>query len=131
MQYTPMHNMQMTISEKLKREMNRVGVTQYSLEKLSTVPQPTIQRILKGSDPKASTIIKLANALGVPSSALLDDAIVLSEIKGVDEDKQIYDVGLINPSVKLLINTINSRKLKKEEIKLIEAVSDLISKDSN
>jgi transcriptional regulator with XRE-family HTH domain len=40
--------------------------TQYSLERKSGVPQPTIQRILRGTtlDPGVGTLKKLANAMG-------------------------------------------------------------------
>lgn len=71
--------MDMAIAENLRAEMERAQVTQYALEKLSGVPQPTIQRILKGSDPKASTVNKLAAALHISPSKLLSNDKDISE----------------------------------------------------
>ncbi|QDP47103.1 MAG: hypothetical protein Tp1111SUR522732_41 [Prokaryotic dsDNA virus sp.] len=64
--------MNMAIKQYLKEEMNKAHITQYALEKISGVPQPTIQRILKGSDPKVSTVKKLAQALNVSTGSLIE-----------------------------------------------------------
>jgi transcriptional regulator with XRE-family HTH domain len=130
-QYTHVHNMHMSISKNLQREMDRVGVTQYSLEKLSKVPQPTIQRILKGSDPKASTVKKLAVALGVPSSVILDEGFNSPEIYKIAEKNLDYDSPPIHPLVIKLNMAINSGKLSSDELNLVEALSTVLVKTLN
>lgn len=131
MKYTPVHNMRMSIGDNLQREMDRVGVTQYSLEKLSKVPQPTIQRILKGSDPKASTIKKLAKALGVSSSVILDDGFGAPEFIKVAEVREGYNKQKAHPSVLLIDKAISSGKLTSEELDLVEALSKVLAKALN
>lgn len=68
------HNLGMpTIyAERLGALMKERGENPYSLEKLSKVPQPTIQRILKGTtkNPKADTLLALAVALRTDVSEL-------------------------------------------------------------
>ena len=88
--------MLMDIKEKLEAEMARTGYSQYELAKLSTVPQPTIQRILSGEtiDPKSLTVKKLSLALDVSSSVLLDDA-------GISESKASYEMGLTPDAIDL------------------------------
>lgn len=67
-------NMHMSIKENLKREMDRVGMTQYALEKLSGVKQSSIGRILSGDthSPKEETVRKLAKALNIETGRLMD-----------------------------------------------------------
>jgi|GEM_PF-2319735 len=62
----------MSFKDNLKREMALAGLSQYRLAMLSGVPQPTIQRALKGSNPQSHTIKKLAEAMKIPSSRLVD-----------------------------------------------------------
>jgi transcriptional regulator with XRE-family HTH domain len=60
-------------AELLDAAMKAAGETQYSLSIRSNVPQPTIQRILSGetADPRVSTMVKLASALGCDVSTLM------------------------------------------------------------
>lgn len=132
-QYTRVHNMHMSISKNLQREMDRVGVTQYSLEKLSKVPQPTIQRILKGSDPKASTVKKLAHALGVSSSMLLDGGFGAGTgaTGKASEPPESYNSSAVHPSLELINKAIITGKLGVDELKLLDALSVVLSKSLN
>lgn len=65
----------MVISVRLQKAMNMAGFgTQAALAEASGVPQPTINRILKGvgkRGPETSTVMRLAVACGVPFDWLL------------------------------------------------------------
>lgn len=66
----------MELAERLKRAMmKRDNISQYALAKLSGVPQPTINRILKGlsKEPKRSTLDLLADKLGVSRDWLISE----------------------------------------------------------
>ncbi len=73
------HNQFMEISEfgkRLKKLMAERGeMSQYALSKQSGVPQPTIQRLLKGETkhPSSETLIKLAKALSVDLSLMVQE----------------------------------------------------------
>lgn len=62
------------ISDRLRRKMKEMGLTQYRLWKLSGVSQPTIKRILDGDskEPEKSTVEALAKALGTTYAELYD-----------------------------------------------------------
>ena len=63
------------LKEKLKEERRRVALTQGELAERAGVGINTIVRIETGeiSEPRVSTLRKLANALGVEARDLLDD----------------------------------------------------------
>lgn len=67
--YTPAYSLRMTIAERLDEAMKAAGIpSQNALARLSDIPQPTINRILKGAGkrgPEAHTITRLAEACGV------------------------------------------------------------------
>jgi transcriptional regulator with XRE-family HTH domain len=67
--YTRMYSQDMTIGDRLDKAMKARDVeSQSELARKSTVPQPTINRILKGGGkkgPETETIKKLASALSV------------------------------------------------------------------
>lgn len=63
----------MNIGANLDEAMQARGIeSQKALERLSGVPQPTINRILKGNTPDIGTAKKLADALGVSITWLID-----------------------------------------------------------
>ncbi len=61
-----------TLRKNLEKEMASREWNAYVLSDRSGVPQPTIQRFLKGKigDPRADTVRKLASGLGITESAL-------------------------------------------------------------
>ena len=61
-----------TLRKNLEKEMASREWNAYVLSDRSGVPQPTIQRFLKGKigDPRADTVRKLANGLGITESTL-------------------------------------------------------------
>jgi transcriptional regulator with XRE-family HTH domain len=63
------------LKEKLKEERRRAALTQGELAERASVGINTIVRIETGeiSEPRVSTLRKLANALGVEARDLLDD----------------------------------------------------------
>ena len=63
------------LKEKLKEERRRAALTQGELAERAGVGINTIVRIETGqiSEPRVSTLRKLANALGVEARDLLDD----------------------------------------------------------
>jgi transcriptional regulator with XRE-family HTH domain len=63
------------LKEKLKDERRRAALTQGELAERASVGINTIVRIETGeiSEPRVSTLRKLANALGVEARDLLDD----------------------------------------------------------
>ncbi|MCT9356980.1 helix-turn-helix transcriptional regulator [Acinetobacter baumannii] len=64
----------MGISTNIKRLCRELNINQKELAKLASLPASTISSALKeGSDPRASTIKKIAIALGVSSDMLLFD----------------------------------------------------------
>ena len=70
---TETYDKKMTILRKnLEKEMASREWNAYVLSDRSGVPQPTIQRFLKGKigDPRANTVRKLASGLGITESAL-------------------------------------------------------------
>lgn len=61
------------------------GLSQFQLAKMSGVAQSTISDIERGNiSPTVGTIRKLAKALGVPISALLDDDSLSLNSTGTD-----------------------------------------------
>ena len=89
-----------TLRKNLEKEMMLKSWNAYDLANKSGVPQPTIQRFLKGKigDPRADTVRKLAKGLGTTEAAL----------RGFEE---------IDPPVPLYKNI---EKLNAENRKLIE-----------
>ena len=89
-----------TLRKNLEKEMMLKSWNAYDLANKSGVPQPTIQRFLKGKigDPRADTVRKLAKGLGTTEAAL----------RGFEE---------IDPPVPLYENI---EKLNEENRKLIE-----------
>lgn len=70
---TNMHTCVMTtLRTNLEKEMMLKSWNAYDLSSKSGVPQPTIQRFLKGKigDPRADTVRKLAKGLGITEAAL-------------------------------------------------------------
>lgn len=67
--YTPAYSLRMTISNRLDEAMKAAGIpSQNALARLSEVPQPTINRILKGvgkKGPESHTVVRLAEACNV------------------------------------------------------------------
>lgn len=64
----------MSISANIKRLCRELNINQKELAKLATLPASTVSSALKeGSDPRASTIKKMAIALGVSSDMVLFD----------------------------------------------------------
>jgi phage repressor protein C with HTH and peptisase S24 domain len=67
--YTRTYSLRMTIATRLDEAMSEAGFdSQSALARASSVPQPTINRILKGGGkrgPETQTIIQLANACNV------------------------------------------------------------------
>jgi phage repressor protein C with HTH and peptisase S24 domain len=61
-----------TLRKNLEKEMMLKSWNAYDLANKSSVPQPTIQRFLKGKigDPRAATVRKLAKGLGTTEAAL-------------------------------------------------------------
>ena len=61
-----------TLRKNLEKEMMLKNWNAYDLANKSGVPQPTIQRFLKGKigDPRADTVRKLAKGLGTTEAAL-------------------------------------------------------------
>ena len=61
-----------TLRKNLEKEMMLKSWNAYDLANKSSVPQPTIQRFLKGKigDPRADTVRKLAKGLGTTEAAL-------------------------------------------------------------
>lgn len=78
MTYTRPHNQAMNIetpySLRLRRLIDEIGISQAQLARKSNVPQPTINRILKGVtlQPDVKTLVALGNALGLPNCLLAD-----------------------------------------------------------
>ena len=89
-----------TLRKNLEKEMMLKSWNAYDLANKSGVPQPTIQRFLKGKigDPRADTVRKFAKGLGTTEAAL----------RGFEE---------IDPPVPLYENI---EKLSEENRKLIE-----------
>lgn len=67
--YAPVYSFGMSIGERLDKAMMDAGITSQSeLSRMSSVPQPTINRILKNvgkKGPESETVKKLARALNV------------------------------------------------------------------
>ncbi|MDR8330341.1 helix-turn-helix transcriptional regulator, partial [Acinetobacter baumannii] len=62
----------MSISTNIKRLCRELNINQKELSKLANLPASTVSSALKeGSDPRASTIKKIAIALGVSSDMIL------------------------------------------------------------
>ena len=61
-----------TLRKNLEKEMMLKSWNAYDLANKSGVPQPTIQRFLKGNigDPRADTVRKFAKGLGTTEAAL-------------------------------------------------------------
>ncbi|MFA6051541.1 MAG: LexA family transcriptional regulator [Methylobacter sp.] len=78
-----------TLQEILEEEMTRQRLNDYDLEAKSKVPQPTIQRIRRGkhSDPRSSTVKKLAFGLGLTEAQLRG---IEPRIGQVNDEKQKY-----------------------------------------
>lgn len=133
----------MSVKNNLQREMSSYGdspdgISQYRLSELSGVPQPTIQRILKGSDPKANTIKKLSTALSLPSSALLDDDY---QFGGDREGNGLPDIDfsslmpVASPNTYATLDRIKkaaeSGALSDEDISLLDAISRRFASDKS
>lgn len=84
--YSPAYIQSMSIGDRLDKAMKSAGYkSQTALAKASGVPQPTVNRILKGGGkrgPETETIKRLAGACGVSFTWLMDD----------DNDAQIEKV---------------------------------------
>ncbi len=82
-----------TLRENLDNEMKIRGWNAYDLSERSKVPQPTIQRFLKGGigEPRGDTVRKLAQGLGITEQKLrgFDNGIK-------DEGSQLYSLELAN-----------------------------------
>jgi len=67
--YTHAYSLRMTIANRLDEAMKAAGIpSQNALARLSDIPQPTINRILKGvgkKGPEAHTVVRLAEACNV------------------------------------------------------------------
>jgi phage repressor protein C with HTH and peptisase S24 domain len=67
--YTSAYSLRMTIANRLDEAMKAAGIpSQNALARLSDIPQPTINRILKGvgkKGPEAHTVVRLAEACNV------------------------------------------------------------------
>ena len=73
----------------LQAVLDRLGLSQNAASKLTGVPQPTINRLLRGSDPKGGTIQKLQKGLGCNGDwQLISD---LPYIAGTDSSIIPYD----------------------------------------
>ena len=98
--YPPPYMCPMSIATRLDRLMKAKKVrSQSSLARLSGVPQPTINRILKGQTdtPEFGTVKKLAAALGVQSTWLAEgpgDDPPVSATGAEVPDAQVYDSAL-------------------------------------
>jgi len=79
-----------TLRENLDKRMKLKGWNAYYLSEKSGVPQPTINRFLKGKigDPRTSTIKKLAAALGISEA----------ELRGFENNKNVYSPPNNEPS---------------------------------
>ncbi|VWD22208.1 helix-turn-helix domain-containing protein [Burkholderia contaminans] len=86
-----MYILRMTIGDELDKAMRLRGVrSQGELSRLSGVPQPTINRTLKGNTvPEFGTLKKLADALGLDPVALLQGDAV--EGSNLDPDAAMID----------------------------------------
>jgi len=84
--------------DNLDKLMTEKGLSQYALAKISGVPQPTIQRALKGSNPRQDTVQKLAKALGRSSSELIGDLIEgeSSNIDGLTDAYRFKPIPIIS-----------------------------------
>lgn len=84
-----MYSVEMTISMRLQEAISRAGIkSQSELARRSGVPQPTINRILKGvgkQGPATETLKKLATACEVPFQWLVDGTGVESRAGGQEE----------------------------------------------
>ena len=84
----------------IAEEMKRQGVSQGELSRMTGIPQPTIFRIVSGEteNPRASTLHKLASALGMNTlaqsfSALTDETAHLVPVRCVEITAQAGTVG--------------------------------------
>jgi phage repressor protein C with HTH and peptisase S24 domain len=84
-----MYSLEMTIPIRLQEAMSRVGIkSQSELARRAGVPQPTINRILKGvgrQGPATETLKKLAAACEVPFQWLVDGTGAASRAGGQEE----------------------------------------------
>lgn len=82
--YTRAYSRGMTISTRLDQAMQAAGIpSQSALARASGVPQPTINRILKGTGkkgPETSTIVQLAQACNVAAQWLMDGTGPMSRV---------------------------------------------------
>lgn len=94
----------MNARDVLRALMSKRGHNAYDLERLSEVPQPTIQRFLSGKhgDPRSSTLKKLAAAYGVTESQLRGD-VPIEWLEAAESSAPVDDVGSkTNPAAELL-----------------------------
>ena len=86
--YTRAYSFKMTISTRLDQAMQAAGiVSQSALARASGVPQPTINRILKGSGkkgPETNTVVQLAQACNVTAQWLMDGTGPMSRVAADD-----------------------------------------------
>ncbi|MFP4895164.1 helix-turn-helix domain-containing protein [Paraburkholderia sp. EG304] len=74
-EYARAYSPAMNIGDNLDKAMKARAIeSQKALERLSGVPQPTINRILKGNTPDIGTAKKLADALGISVTWLIDQS---------------------------------------------------------
>ena len=76
-----MNNINDVVVERLCKYMGEKDLTQYKLAQLSGVPFPTIKSIMqrRTKNIKLSTIIMLADGLGITPSEFLNDKSFLAE----------------------------------------------------
>ena len=62
--------------ENLRAQRERAGLSQERLSALARLHRTEISLIERGRrDPRLSTVVRLADALGVPAAALLDETV--------------------------------------------------------
>jgi transcriptional regulator with XRE-family HTH domain len=73
---TEVANSSTTLGKAIQRARERAGMTQAALAKALGVPQGVVARLETGGrpDPRLSTVLAVANALGVSIDALVEDA---------------------------------------------------------
>lgn len=102
----------MDIRLSLKREMERKGLNEYKLAKLSGVPQPTVHRLLSGETkyPRAQTLRSLARTLGSSSDQILANSHRPVPSTSIREDPGDYAPALrLTEAIESLIHLVPSR----------------------
>jgi phage repressor protein C with HTH and peptisase S24 domain len=100
--YTHTYSLPMTISSRLDQAMQKAGVvSQSALARASGVPQPTINRILKGTGkkgPETNTIAALAQACNVTAQWLIDGTGPMERTQPAASEGEYLEVALSDES---------------------------------